>query len=111
LPKYIQPLGYLLPNYGEALASFKAYSASVALPHLNAWPVDSAIYAHYLAIDGWVVGTWRRTLRTLDVVLESKPFRPLVHSKRTALALAAESYGRFLGRSVILDDSLRPHVG
>jgi hypothetical protein len=111
LPKSNQLQGYLLPNYDEALASFKDYSASVAPQDLHAWSVEGGIFAHYLAIDGWVAGTWRRTLRTHDVVIESKPFRSLDDSGRAALAQAADSYGQFLSRSVILNESLMPHVG
>ncbi len=48
LPSTTTPIGYLLPNYDEALASFKDYSASVAPEYQNIWSERGSIFPHYL---------------------------------------------------------------
>jgi hypothetical protein len=53
-------------------------------------------------VEGRVVATWRRTLRTDAVLLEATPFARLRGSDPRALAAAAKRYGDFLGRRASL---------
>jgi hypothetical protein len=51
-----------------------------------------------IVIDGEVVGTWRRTARTREVIIGLSPFRPLPDDAREGLAGAVLAYGAFLGK-------------
>jgi len=53
-------------------------------------------------INGQVVGTWKRTLKKSEVVIELAPFSTLTNAENRAIADAAEDYGKFLGLSVSL---------
>jgi hypothetical protein len=96
------PTAYLLPNYDEAVASYKDYGAVVDAQYANRWDSGKDIFAHYLMIDGWVIGTWKRTLRKDSVVIETKPFAVLTDAECQAIAAAAHRYGEFLGMAVVL---------
>lgn len=99
------PLGHLLPNYDEALASFKDYSAAGDPRFVKLWDSGESLFPNYLAIDGWVVGTWRRTLSKKTVAIETKPFRLLTPAEEKALVAAANRFGEFLGLSVVMQPS------
>jgi hypothetical protein len=51
-----------------------------------------------IVIDGEVVGTWTRTTRTREVVIDLSPFHPLSGRATTGLAAAVQAYGAFLGK-------------
>jgi hypothetical protein len=96
------PTAYLLPNYDEALASFKDYSAAVAPQYEKMWGNGDTIFSHYMVIDGWIVGSWKRTLTKKSVAIETKPFRPLTDAESQAIAGAAQRFGEFLGLDVVI---------
>jgi hypothetical protein len=64
------------------------------------WVNGDTVFSHYLVIDGWVVGTWKRTLEKRKVAIETKPFRPLSQPENEALTAAAQRFGDFLGLPV-----------
>lgn len=94
-----EPVVYLLPNYDEALASFKDKSAATAPGYASMWDEGNTVYPHYLVINARIVGTWRRELKTRAVIVEVKPFAPLSDAEREATAATAARYGDFLGLS------------
>lgn len=102
LAKANTPTCHLLPNYDEALASFKDYRAATAPEYEKMWVNEDTVFAHYLVIDGWVVGTWKRTLEKRKVIIETKPFRPLSTAESEALTVAAHRFGEFLGLPIEL---------
>ena len=50
-----------------------------------------------VAVDGQLVGEWRRTLRRDEVVVELTPLAPLTGARRRAVEAAGRRYGAFLG--------------
>ena len=46
-----------------------------------------------VVIDGEIVGTWRRTAQTREVVIDLSPFRPLPDDALEGLAGAVLAYG------------------
>jgi len=93
-------VAHLLPNYDEYFVGFKDRSAFGerllrALPHAR---VD-ALMGHMLAVDGQLVGAWRRTLgKTAEI--ELRPLVPLTAPERQVARRAAERFGEFLGLPV-----------
>jgi len=55
-----------------------------------------------IVVDGQMVGTWRRTIDKDAVVIEINPFIALTKSQDRAIAAAAQRYGEFLEKSVVL---------
>ena len=105
------PVGLLLPNYDEVLASFKDYRAGVKPEHERRWTGGDRLFPHYLVIDGWVVGTWRRTVTKRAVTVETRPFTPLAAAEVDALIAAAQRYGDFLALPIELQHLPPDHLG
>jgi hypothetical protein len=55
-----------------------------------------------IVVDGEVVGTWRRTIRAREAVVEAIPFARLPDAVHEDLERAAETYGAFMGRPLRL---------
>ena len=96
----------LLPNYDEALASYRDYTPVMdpALP--RARNVADVLGAHIVVRDGFVVGGWRRALARDRVTVSVALLIPLTTAELDALAVAAEAFGRFVGLPVELNVAL-----
>lgn len=94
---------FLLPPFDEFLIAYRDRGASLD-PAFSGRvnPGANGIVHPIVVVDGRVVGTWRRTLRTRRVELAVRPFEPWEPGLPTGLAPAAETYGRFLGVHVEL---------
>lgn len=88
---------YLLPNYDE-YGSYKDRSAAFD----ETTGIGDLIFAHMVAIDGRMVGTWKRTLTKHAVVIETNYFTPLTEREKHAVANAARRYSEFIGLPVKL---------
>jgi hypothetical protein len=93
----------LLPNYDEALGSYRDYSPVMdeALP--RARNVADVLGAHLVVRDGFVVGGWRRGLSRDRVAVTVTLLIPLSPPELDALAAAAERFGRFVGLPLELE--------
>jgi len=91
------PSALLLPNYDEYTIGYRDHSAVFDLSHRF-----DLVYGHVLVIDGRVAGTWRRTLKKTEVVIQTNTFAPLSRPESRAVAAAADRYGAFLGLPVVL---------
>ena len=65
-------------------------------------PGGNGVFRPTIVVDGAVVGTWRRTVKAREVVVEATPFAPLTRPARAGLQDAVEAYGAFLGLPVRL---------
>jgi hypothetical protein len=98
-----KPTVYLLPNYDEYLIAYKERSASFdqsLITHPD--QVKGALWAHIVVLNGMVVGGWRRSIKKQAVTIETKLLLKLDQEQQKALKAAAERYGQFLGKPVIL---------
>ena len=88
----------LLPGFDEYLLGYGDRSAVLAPEHAQAVvPGSNGVFLPTIVVDGEVVGTWKRTARAREVVIEPSPFRPLADRVREGLVGAAGAYGAFLG--------------
>jgi hypothetical protein len=91
------PLAHLLPNFDEYFVGLKDRSAFGArLESSGVKPRTTALAGHALAVNGQIVGGWRRTLVGRTVVVEPKPLIRLSEAERRAVGVAARKLGRFL---------------
>jgi hypothetical protein len=91
------PVAHLLPNFDEYFVGLKDRSAFGArLESSGVKPRTTALAGHALAVNGQMVGGWRRTLVGRTVVVEPKPLIRLSEAERRAVGVAARKFGRFL---------------
>jgi hypothetical protein len=95
----LSPVVYLLPNYDEFGIAYRDRGALAIVPRPPRLAVRHE-FAHLLAIDGRIVGRWKRTLKPRQALVEAQPFRSLTTAEKQALDRAAAKYGRFLNMSV-----------
>ena len=92
--------GHLLPVYDEYTIAYKNHSA--ALDPLYSDLVQNRFFTSAFAMQGELIGMWRRTFSKKSVVIESAPFRPFSAAERDAFAAAAQRFGAFLGMPVVV---------
>jgi len=97
--KNITTLAHLLPTYDEYLFGYQDRSASM---NKNSKRKLQKVFRSTIAINGQIVGTWKRTFKKDAVLMEFTPFRKLKKVENDALTQAVLRYGEFMGLSVIL---------
>jgi hypothetical protein len=94
---------HLLPGFDEYLLGYRDRSAALAPAHTEAiFPGGNGMFKPTIVVHGEVVGTWRRTLRAREIVVEAILFGRLSAGEREELTRAAQAYGAFIGRPVRL---------
>ncbi len=90
------PVAHLLSVYDEYFSSYRDRSVIIAEGHTvqRSGAGESGLYV--VAIDGAVVGRWRRTLAAGSVDVELRLFRRLTATERRALRAAVEHYRAFV---------------
>jgi len=58
---------------------------------------DRRVFNGLVVLDGQLVGHWKRRITATEVLVETRPYRPLDQARRRALRVAAQRHGRFLG--------------
>lgn len=100
------PVAHLLPNYDEHVVAYRDRSLSYH-PRVRAESdrPDALLSRHAVAVDGLVVGTWRRTAARGGVRVEATLHDTLGADARAALEQTSERYAAFLERPVWLEVS------
>jgi hypothetical protein len=96
--KVASPTAHLLPAYDEYTVAYKDRSA--ILDPVHAEQARNGILSPTIAVNGQIVGTWKRTLTKDAVILTPNLLTPLNKAETRALAASVNRYGAFLGRSV-----------
>ena len=97
------PTAYLLPNYDEYVVGYTDRTAMFDISHTDKLDARASVLAQYtIVIDGQVAGTWKRTLKKSEVVVELVPFTVLTKAENEAVIAAAQQYGKFLELPVVL---------
>ena len=91
------PTAYLLPNYDEYTIGYKDHAAV-----FDTSKMAQLIFAHTVILDGQVAGTWKRTLRKREVVIELNTFTKLTKAQSRLIGAAAKRYGKFLGLEAMI---------
>ena len=94
---------YLLSLYDELISSYKDRRAMVEPRHAKKIVGMGNALTAVIAIDGRIVGTWKRKVSARAVTIHTRPFEPLPRAEARAVAAAARRYGEFLGLPAILD--------
>lgn len=94
-------LSRLLPAFDEYILAYK--DRRPALGQLNFNQVVSAgngIFKPVVVVDGQVVGTWKRTFKKEQVIVETDLLVPLSVTQREAIVAKAGQYSEFLVSTV-----------
>ncbi|MHB1133857.1 MAG: winged helix DNA-binding domain-containing protein [Chloroflexota bacterium] len=101
------PRAHLLAPYDEYTIAYRHHSAVVQAAYLA--QARGSTFTAAFAIEGQILGMWRRTFARGAVLVEAAPFRPLAAAEGEALAAAAQRFGAFLGTPVELQVSPALH--
>jgi hypothetical protein len=88
------PVAHLLPTYDEYLFAYRDRTASVNLEKTIIGLKNR--YRPTIAINGQIVGTWKRTFKKGTVVMEYQPFISLNRAENHALSEVELFYREFL---------------
>lgn len=98
------PVVHLLPNFDEQIVAYRDHGPSVHPALRDTLARDVLIMpSHSLAVDGRIVGGWKRRQEKDRVVVQTKPMVPLGAAEHRSLEAAAAAYGRFLGQPVAVE--------
>jgi hypothetical protein len=96
------PKAYLLSVYDEYIIGY-ADRSMIGTPEIAArlFTLGNALTA-VVVVEGQIVGTWRRELTKDAVVVEINYLKRLTKAQLRAVAAAAQRYGEFLEKPVVL---------
>lgn len=90
----------LLPGFDEYILGYGNRDAVLDPAQAQAiCPGGNGVFNPTIVINGRVMGTWKRVLKKDKVLIMLSPFQPLRENESAAIAVAAQHYGLFLGRS------------
>lgn len=91
---------YLLPAYDEYTVAYKDRSA--VLDPIHAQQAKNGIFNPVLVLNGQITGTWKRTIKKDEVIIDISPFRALGKSKAKIIKDVTDRYSRFMDMPVKL---------
>jgi Winged helix DNA-binding domain len=100
------PRAHLLQGYDEYVIAYSESRDVLDVQGLaRVTPAGRAMYTHAIAVDGQIVGHWRRRLTAKAMTIDVQLARPLDRGERAALHEAVDRYGRFVGLPVRVETS------
>jgi hypothetical protein len=96
------PRVYLLSVFDEYISGYKDHSTIVDPQQLERLISQGNFLGYIIVLDGQIVGTWKRAFRKGTVAIEINLFTALTPAQNQAMVEAAQHYGEFLGRSVVM---------
>lgn len=96
--KVTSPTAYLLPPYDEYTVAYKDRSA--VLDPAYTQQAGYAIFGPTIALDGQIVGNWKREFKKDAVIITTSPFTSLSEAHNQAIAAAIDHYRRFNSSSL-----------
>ena len=101
--KVTSPTVHMLPDYDEYTVGYTDRGAIFDGYHTKKLDSRGSELAQYIIVlDGLIAGTWKRTVKKSEVVIELVRFRDLAKAEEQAIADATERYGKFLGLPIRL---------
>lgn len=93
--KHSSPRVHLLPSFDEYIVGYKDRSVSLEKIHSKNKGIENIMYPT-IAIDGQIVGTWKRKFNKNEVIVELKPLIALNAGESNILDEAVHHFGEFL---------------
>ena len=103
-PSRAKPSAWLLPNYDEFFIGYRDRSAiGVRLDSVKSVTGGNALIANVIAMDGQLVGGWRRTLGTDRIRLDLQVLAHLSAAEQKRLLAEVRRYEAFAGKPVTVN--------
>jgi hypothetical protein len=102
------PTAHLLPNYDEYLISYRNSGPFMEPAHGDYIEKQNPLFAHFLFLDGRLLGTWRRDFEKDTLILTLRRFTTLSDEQETAVHTAATTFARFLNLNAELRSAPLP---
>ena len=103
-PSRAKPSAWLLPNYDEFFIGYRDRSAiGVRLDSVKSVTGGNALIANVIALDGQLVGGWRRTLGTDRIRLDLQVLTRLSAAEQKRLLSEVRRYEAFAGKPVTVN--------
>ena len=103
-PSRAKPSAWLLPNYDEFFIGYRDRSAiGVRLDSVKSVTGGNALIANVIAMDGQLVGGWRRTLGTDRIRLDLQVLARLSVAEQKRLLAEVRRYEAFAGKPVTVN--------
>jgi len=97
------PMVYLLPNYDEYSVGYTDRSAIMDPAHADEQNArNNSVMSNIIVLNGQVVGFWKRELKRDTVIITARFFAQPTATDMRAFGSAANRYGAFLGKSVVI---------
>ncbi len=96
----VPPSARLLPNFDEYIVGYADRSAQRASSTASERGAMNVLFKHTIVIGGTIAGTWTRVIQKDAVTIAIEPLATLGRAERKLVAMAAERYGRYLGKPV-----------
>ena len=93
--EFSSPTAQLLPSFDEYIVGYKDRSASLEKVYSKNTSIQNIMYPT-IAIDGQIVGTWKRKFKKNEVIIDLKPAIQLNKAEKHALDITARYFGKFL---------------
>ena len=94
---------HLLPAFDEYLVGYRDRSPAIDSGDVRRALPGGGILRPIVVLDGRIVGTWRRATMKDKVVIGVDPFATLTKPEHRSIEVEAAHYGRFLGKSIVLN--------
>lgn len=99
----VQAQDYLGALWAVGLVAYRDRSAALDANHAKqVMPGSNGIFYPIVVIDGRVAGIWKRAFKSDKVVLTFNSFRSWSETETRAIEAAAERYGAFVGKTVVM---------
>jgi hypothetical protein len=89
-----RPTAFLMPVFDEFLVGYTSFGKALTGGRTLA---NNLVADPPLVLDGQTAGSWRRTLKAREVLVEIAPLAPLSSAHAEAVQAAAAAYGACLG--------------
>lgn len=93
---------FLLSIYDEYVIAYKDRGALGAERYAEKFLSMGNALTSVLILDGKIIGTWKRVLKKDTVEIKLNPLRKLAKNEQEAVRGAAQRYGKFLKRDVLI---------
>ncbi len=96
-----RPVTLALPGFDELLLGYRDRAASLRPEEAErVVPGKNGLFLPTIVDGGHVMGTWHRTKRSREILVETTEFAELDDGVRTRFSAALQNYARFVGESV-----------
>jgi hypothetical protein len=93
---------FFLPAYDEYLISYKNRSAALKKQHQANALSTNGIFFPLIVVDGQAAGTWKRSFKKDDVLVETKFFAAPPVALKPYIKKAATAYADFMGKKLVM---------